>query len=56
MAEQKAFLVPAVVDGTGDPESFVPEEFRAVQWMRLPAGETPSEFVMRGPFMCLPFR
>jgi TolB-like protein/Tfp pilus assembly protein PilF len=47
MAEQKAFLVPVVVDGTGEPEAFVPDEFREVQWTRLLAGETPPEFVMR---------
>jgi TolB-like protein/Flp pilus assembly protein TadD len=47
MAEQKAFLVPVVVDGTGDQEAFVPDEFRQVQWTRLPAGETPPEFVTR---------
>jgi TolB-like protein len=47
MAAQKAFLVPVVVDGTGDQEAFVPDEFRAVQWTRLPAGETPPEFVRR---------
>jgi TolB-like protein len=47
MAEQKAFLVPVVVDGTGDQEAFVPDEFREVQWTRLPAGETPPEFVTR---------
>jgi TolB-like protein/Flp pilus assembly protein TadD len=47
MAAQKAFLVPVVVDGTGDQEAFVPDEFRAVQWTRLPAGETPPEFVTR---------
>jgi hypothetical protein len=41
MAEQKAFLVPVVIDGTGDQEAFVPGEFREVQWTRLPAGETP---------------
>jgi hypothetical protein len=47
MAEQKAFLVPVVIDGTGDQEAFVPGEFREVQWTRLPAGETPPEFVKR---------
>jgi TolB-like protein/Tfp pilus assembly protein PilF len=47
MAEQKAFLVPVVIDGTGDREALVPDEFRAVQWTRLPAGETPPEFVTR---------
>jgi TolB-like protein len=47
MAEQKAFLVPVVVDGTGDQEALVPDAFREVQWTRLPAGETPPEFVTR---------
>jgi TolB-like protein/lipoprotein NlpI len=47
MAQQKAFLVPVVVDGTGDREAFVPDAFRAVQWTRLPAGETSHEFVTR---------
>ena len=47
MAQQKAFLVPVVVDSTGDQEAFVPDAFRAVQWTRLPAGETPPEFVTR---------
>ena len=47
MAEQKAFLVPVVVDSTGDREAIVPDPFRAVQWTRLPAGETPPAFVER---------
>jgi len=47
MAEEKAFLVPIVVDGTGDQEAFVPEEFRELQWTRLPGGVTPPEFVTR---------
>ena len=47
MAEQKAFLVPVVVDGTGDQEAFVPDAFRAVQWTRLPGGESPPAFVER---------
>jgi TolB-like protein/Tfp pilus assembly protein PilF len=47
MAEQKAFLVPVVIDGTGDQEAFVPGEFRELQWTRLPGGETPPEFVTR---------
>src|ERR1700683_1138371 len=36
MAEQKAFLLPVVVDGTRDQEALVPDAFRAVQWARLP--------------------
>src|SRR5215467_6422406 len=47
MAEQKAFLVPVVVDGTRDQEAVVPDAFREVQWTRLPAGETPPAFVER---------
>jgi hypothetical protein len=47
MAEQKPFLVPVVVDGTRDQEAFVPDAFRAVQWTRLPGGETPPAFVER---------
>ena len=38
MAEAKPFLLPVVIDGTRDAEAHVPEEFRAVQWTRLPGG------------------
>jgi hypothetical protein len=47
MAEQKPFLAPIVVDGTRDQEAFVPDAIRAVQWTRLPGGETPPAFVER---------
>ena len=47
MAEQMPFLVPVVIDGTRDQEAFVPDTFRAVQWTRLPGGETPPAFVER---------
>ena len=47
MAEEMPFLVPVVIDGTRDQEAFVPDAFRAVQWTRLPGGETPSVFVER---------
>jgi len=47
MARQKPFLVPVVIDGTGDREAFVPDEFRAVQWTRLPDGEVSPAFVER---------
>jgi TolB-like protein len=47
MAQQKPFLVPVVVDGTRDQEAFVPDAFKAVQWTRLPGGETPPAFVER---------
>src|SRR5476651_989201 len=35
MAEEKAFLLPVVIDDTRDAEAKVPGEFRAVQWTRL---------------------
>jgi len=47
IARQKSFLVPVVVDNTGDAGALVPDEFRAVQWTRLPAGKAPPEFVTR---------
>jgi TolB-like protein/Tfp pilus assembly protein PilF len=47
MAEQKPFLVPVVIDGTRDQDAIVPDVFRAVQWTRLPGGETPAAFVER---------
>lgn len=47
MAEQKPFLVPVVVDGTRDQEALVPDALRAVQWTRLPGGDTPPAFVER---------
>jgi TolB-like protein len=43
----KAFLVPVVVDDTADDDENVPDKFREVQWTRLPAGQTPPEFVQR---------
>jgi TolB-like protein/Tfp pilus assembly protein PilF len=43
----KAFLVPVVIDETGDDDENVPERFREVQWTRLPAGTTSAEFVTR---------
>ena len=47
MADAKPFLLPVVIDATRDAEAHVPEEFRAVQWTRLTAGETPPAFCAR---------
>jgi len=47
MARQKPFLMPVVIDGTGDREALVPDEFRAVQWTRLSGGETSAAFLER---------
>jgi TolB-like protein/Flp pilus assembly protein TadD len=45
MASDQPFLVPVVIDATAESTARVPEEFRAVQWTRLPNGETGSRFV-----------
>jgi TolB-like protein/Flp pilus assembly protein TadD len=47
IAAHKAFLVPVVIDDTGEDEDHVPDKFREVQWTRLTAGNTPPEFVTR---------
>lgn len=47
MAEDTPFLLPVVIDSTGDVEARVPEKFREVQWTRLPDGATPAAFVQR---------
>ena len=36
MAEERAFLLPVVIDETPDGTSHVPEKFHEVQWTRLP--------------------
>jgi hypothetical protein len=46
MSEKKAFLVPVVIDNEGKPAA-VGDNFREVQWTRLPGGETPPDFVAR---------
>ncbi len=44
IADGTPFLLPIVIDATRDDVALVPEEFRAVQWTRLPAGETNAVF------------
>ena len=44
MAEDKAFLLPVVIDATMDAKARVPEKFREVQWTHLPAGEASAAF------------
>jgi len=44
MADDKAFLLPVVIDATLDGNTRVPEKFRDVQWTRLPAGEASAAF------------
>ena len=47
IARDRAFIVPVCVDSAPDSGTDVPESFVRVQWTRLPAGETPPEFVQR---------
>ncbi len=47
MADAKPFLLPVVIDATRDADAHVPEEFRAVQWTRLPGGEASAVFCAR---------
>ncbi len=47
MAQDAAFLVPVVIDGTREADARVPEEFLRAHWTRLPGGETPPAFAQR---------
>ncbi len=47
MAEEKAFLVPVVIDDTSERRASVPDRFREMQWSRLPGGETSPAFCER---------
>ena len=47
MAERKTFLVPVVIDDTGERAASVPDKFREVQWTRLPAGAASAAFIER---------
>src|SRR5581483_3178853 len=43
----KTFLVPVVIDETGERSASVPEKFRELQWTRLPGGTASPAFVER---------
>ena len=45
MSEDRAFIVPVVIDNTEDTTARVPEAFRARQWTRLQNGEMTADFV-----------
>lgn len=45
MADDRAFLVPIVIDATPQEHARVPERFRERHWTLLPRGETSSEFI-----------
>ena len=47
MADEKAFLLPVVVDATRDAEAKVPVEFKAVQWTRIGSGPKRGQGVRR---------
>ncbi len=47
MADDKAFLLPVVIDATIDVNARVPETFREVQWTYLPGGEAAAGFAER---------
>jgi TolB-like protein/Flp pilus assembly protein TadD len=47
LADDKAFLLPVVIDATADATARVPEKLREVQWTRLPAGEVTPAFTER---------
>jgi TolB-like protein/tetratricopeptide (TPR) repeat protein len=47
MAEDVAFLLPVVIDGTSDAGARVPDRFREIHWSHLPAGEVSGEFIER---------
>ena len=47
MAEEKAFLLPVVIDATQEAVAHVPSEFKGVQWSRLPDAVVTSAFVAR---------
>jgi tetratricopeptide (TPR) repeat protein len=47
MAKGTPFLLPVTIDETDDRGALVPDSFLAVQWTKLPGGETPPAFCAR---------
>jgi len=47
MADDKAFLLPVVIDAAIGENARVPEKFRELQWTYLPADATPAAFAER---------
>ena len=47
MSKNRPFLVPVCIDATPNADAEVPDSFAAVQWTRLPRGETTPAFVER---------
>ena len=47
MAEGTPFLLPVTIDGTNERGALVPKSFLAIQWTKLPSGDTPPAFCSR---------
>ena len=47
MAAERPFLIPVVIDDSGNADTTVPDRFREVQWTRLPGGVPTTAFVER---------
>jgi tetratricopeptide (TPR) repeat protein len=47
MAKGTPFILPVTIDGISDRDALVPDSFLAVQWTRLPGGETSAAFCGR---------
>ena len=47
MATERSFLIPVVIDDSGDADTTVPERFREVQWIKLAGGMPTKSFVER---------
>jgi TolB-like protein len=47
IAEERAFLLPVVIDDTADATAKVPQRFRERQWTRLHGGDPTPDFVAR---------
>jgi TolB-like protein len=47
MTKNRPFLVPVCIDATAEADAEVPDSFSAVQWTRLPEGQTTTAFVNR---------
>jgi Flp pilus assembly protein TadD/TolB-like protein len=47
IAQGVPFILPVVIDDTREPDAFVPDRFRKVQWTRAPDGVPPPEMPAR---------
>ncbi|HEV7432781.1 MAG TPA: toll/interleukin-1 receptor domain-containing protein, partial [Steroidobacteraceae bacterium] len=45
MADDRPFLLPVAIDDTTELNARVPDQFREVQWTRIPDGATPEKFI-----------